>query len=308
MSKLPRRTLVLVVLVAVLALVLSVPTSQAATLTSGAYTYVVAGEETVFPYDPIVKKDGYLLPLDVFTALGISAADAQKRNLSLTRGDVTVSVTLGQPWVTLQDGAQVTVAPVPMRVSGRVFLPTQILAALSIDIQTDSSIITLRDLAPTAPTGAYTEKADYDAARAKTTLSGMVKSTEGTFLDIDITYLTPALAASPHLLSDVGTRSRLLHLLDTNTLLLVRVRNTVGTTRGLTFKPESIFIVDNKGMQYEYTGTLIDVKGSLATKLAPSVEKSGILVFQKVNDAPSISFYLYTNPGVLHNLLLPPTA
>jgi len=307
MSKISRRLVVLAVLVAVLALVFSVPTTQAATLTSGNYTYVVGGEETVFPFDPIVKKDGFLLPVDVFTSLGITVDNPQKKSMSITRDKVTVNVTLGQPWVTLQDGTQINVAPVPMRVSGRVFLPVQILAELSIDVQTDSSIITLRDLG-SALTGVsgYPDPTTFATAKQNATLTGVVKSTEGPYLNIDVTYLTPALAASPALVADAGTRSRLVRMLDTNTLLLVHLKNTYGGNRGLTFNPSTLYIFDNTGMQYEYAGTTIDVQGSISTKVAPTVDKYGILAFQKVSiNASSLSYYLDSNPGLLQTLTLP---
>ena len=79
-----------------LALVSTVPNrTEAANLTGGQYTYVINGDEVSFPFDPVVRKDGMLLPIEVFQQFGVNVAGAVSRNLELTKDEVDVQLTVG---------------------------------------------------------------------------------------------------------------------------------------------------------------------------------------------------------------------
>lgn len=63
---LTHRNIGLALAVALRVALLARPTG-AAPLTGGTTVYVIGGEEVTFTYDPISRKDGLLVPADVFT-------------------------------------------------------------------------------------------------------------------------------------------------------------------------------------------------------------------------------------------------
>lgn len=304
-SKWGKRILILVLLGAV-AVIPVAGGGSAATVTSGSFTYLINGEETSFPFDPVVKKDGYLLPVDVFQALGIRIQGPNNsKQVVLTRGNVSVTANLGQPLATLDNGSVIALTPMPARISGRPFLPVQILAEFGIDVQTDTSILQLRDLgASLNGITPVTDAGPYNNQKAQTSVLCSVKGVENFYIQTEFTVLTPTLAASPLTITDFGLRSRLLKYLDSNTVVLVHLTNT--STRGVTFDPTKIYLVDANGVQYEYSGTELDLQGSILTKTAPNAQKWGVMLFPKITGSPtSLTFYADANPQIVGSISLP---
>lgn len=262
--------------------------SSAANLTSGTYTYVIGGEEVTYAIDPINRKDGLLLPAEVFSAFKIQVDGLLKREFTLTRDGVTVKSSLGSSYVDVGGDTEMLTTS-PLRLNGRVFLPADLLKYFAVEYVLDGTYVSFRDLAADMPevTGAgYTE---WNEMRMYRHFAVSVRADTGIFLNSEFTLLSPGMLTASHLQVDYATRVKLYNLQKTNTLFLVKLSNEHIRSGGL--PAASIYLVDSGRRQYEVAQILDLGEGMLNAKLAPGADRSGILVYPKVKSAGTLTIY-----------------
>ena len=288
-----RKPLAALAVLAVTAALLVGP-SQAAPLTGGNTTYVINGEEVTFQFDPLSRKDGLLLPMDVFQKFGIAVEGGTSRNPVLRKGDRKITLSLGAANATVGDETAL-IAPAPLRLNGRLFASADLLSQFGIEYSQDGAYFTLRDLAEGVE---LSPSADYVSAHRQNTVGVSLKADIAIYMVGELTLLTPELVASPEFSSNFALRLQMLHLLQTNTLIQIKMRND--DTRAAVVAPAGFFLVDDLRNQYDFTGTVVDIKGRWETKLAPQGEKVAVFVFPKVSrDASTLSVYYEPNQAVV---------
>jgi hypothetical protein len=273
--------------------------ATAAPLTGGNFTYLVGGEEVTFTFDPVSRRDGLLLPLEVFQRFQISVEGGTGRNPVLSRQGVRIQLSLGST-VAVVDGREKQMAPAPLRLNGRLFLPAGLLPEFGIDYVLDGTYLSLRDLADGVD---LSSRVAYDQEKARHNFTVNLRSDQPpTLMTGEFTLLNRDLVVSPSFHPSFGLRVRLLRLLETHTLIQVRLRNDVNDAdrvfRSLGWAPQSLFLVDDQRNQYDFTGEVIEVNGLVTTRIAPRAEKSSVLVFPKLqSDWQFIRVFYDPNSG-----------
>lgn len=300
LRKLPARYLG--ALLVALLLVLAVGSTSAAPLTGGNTIYVINGEEATFTFDPITRKDGLLVPQDVYAALGLAVAQ-NDRLVTVSRGALQASLTLGAT-IGSVDGRIIALPPAAIKLSGRLFLPARLLEEFGYEVAADGTYLQVRDLTRGIALTSSLDKAGYDALRARRTVNSYVKTDDQkSNVGAEATFLTPEMVASTQFPATFRQRVQYLNLLQTNSLLLVRITNQTG--RSATVKPESIMLVDTvSGKQYDVEQVL-DYDGQIGQKIANGASKASILVYPRVAaEVATLAVFADTNPGTIGTLNL----
>lgn len=281
MAGMMKRVLALVATAAMLvALIALVPaSSSAANLTGGQTTYVIDGEEVTFAFDPIRLAGGTLLPLEVYQHFGIQVEGALAQNVSLKKADVTVRLALKTGLIQVENET-LSSAVAPMRLNGRLFVPADLLRYFGVEFTQDGSYALMRQYVPGMPTVMKIEESEYNSLLIGRRFEASIKADSGIFLYGNFTLLTPEMVSAEQFELAYGTRARLQNLLQTNTLILVDVRNTSAKTGAIA--PGTLFLVDNQHNQYDLVSMLDIGRGLLSNKLAPAASRAGVLVFPKV--------------------------
>lgn len=270
--------------------------SQAATLSGGTYTYVIDGEEVTFPYDPIVKKEGVLLPLEIFTHLGVSVNGALERTVTLSHGPVSAQVTLGRVAATVGGQTeQLSVAPV--RLNGRLFLPAEILEGFGLSFGQEGNYVTINKYVESMPALTNLPAAEWRVLRQSRGFTASVRADSGIYLEAEFSLLNPAMLADANLGVDYGTRSRLLGLMETNSLLLVDLSNR--SLKSGALQSAGLYLIDQYRTQYEVTAVVDIGEGMLSDKLAPAADRMGVLLLPKLVDGAGPIKLYYENNGVI---------
>lgn len=262
--------------------------SSAANLTSGTYTYVIGGEEVTYAIDPINRKDGLLLPAEVFSAFDIQVDGLMKREFTLTRDGVAVKASLGSPYIDVNGDAQsLTVGPI--RLNGRVFLPADLLKQFAVEYVLDGTYVSFRDLAAGNPALTGTGVTEWSALKTNRSFTITVRADTSIYLNAEFILLTPEMIAATSLEVDYSTRVKLQNLQKTNTLLLVDLSNQQYRSGGL--QTAGLYLVDHQRRQYEVTQVLDIGEGMLNAKLAPGADRMGVLIYPKVKPSGTITIY-----------------
>jgi hypothetical protein len=268
-------------------------TSSAANLTGGQYTYVLNGEEVTFPFDPVKLTNGLLIPVDVFQRFHVEVEHPLEHNVTLRRADVTATVTMGTPTFTL-NGEPATLESAPLRLNGRLFLPAGLLKHLGVEYSSEGTFVVLRDSGDGMPYVREVTQVDYDRMRGMSSFTASVKADSGIMLDGDFTLLNEDLLIASANGLDYGTRARLFTLLKTNTVVLVTLSNNAGKAGGVV--ENGFFVVDDQRNQYELESVVATSAGLITAKIAPSANRTGVLVFPRVSPkATALSLYYDPN-------------
>ncbi|HWI61088.1 MAG TPA: stalk domain-containing protein [Symbiobacteriaceae bacterium] len=275
------------------ALVAVVPSAtQAANLTGGNYTYLINGEEVTFMFDPVVRKDGLLLPTEVFQQFGIAVAGATTRTPSVSKDDLVVKLNLGSTQVDLA-GQVRTVATAPLRLNGRLFLPADLLKEFGIDFVQDGTMVIMRPLVEEMPKALTLTEAQWDAFTDNRGFRTNLKTDAGVFVMAEMILLNKDVINSTNM-GSYGTRAKLLSMLETNTLILVQVSNLSTRSGGL--QTAGAYLVDDLRRQYDNPQVIDIGQGLLTAKLSPGADRMGVMAFPKVADnAKSVSMFFDTN-------------
>lgn len=270
-------------------------TSSAANLTGGTYTYVINGEETTFPFDPLVRQGGVLLPAEVYQQFGITIDGALTRNITLKKDDqVTASLTLGSTTVTV-NGNAATVATAPLRLNGRLFLPGDLLKEFGVEFSSDGNYVVMRNLADGQANIQQNSESEFSGLKIGKSFTASVKADSGIFLSGDFTLLTPSIVGSANLKVTYGTRARLQNLLQTNTLIMVKLSNSAFKSGA--FVTSGVMLVDDQRTQYDVLQVLDTGNGLLSNKIVPAGDRVGVLVFPKLANNASILTMYYDTQG-----------
>lgn len=268
--------------------------SSAANLTGGSYTYVVNGEEVSFPFDPILRKDGTLVPLEVFQQFGVNVDGALTRNITLTKASVTAKLVLGTTTITL-NGQPGAVSTAPMRLNGRLFIPGDLLKEFGVDFSQDSNFVIMRNLVEGQPTIKQLSDSDFQALKIGRNFTMSVKADSSIYMNGEMTLLTPDILSAQNLNLSYGTRSRLQSMIQTNTLILVKLSNS-SFKSGAMVTPGT-YLVDDQRSEYDLLSVLDLGQGLLSNKLAPAADRLGVLVFPKLSTNTSNVVVYYDNNG-----------
>jgi len=268
------------ILAAALLLVVTLSAAAlAAPLSGGNTIYVIDGEDRSFTFDPIVMREGILLPEEVLLYLGLKVTVAEdSKGLTVERGAVRAELRLGQTQATV-NGATLNLPPGPLRLIGKLFLPATLLEEFGFDIASEGSMLQIRDLAA-GITLANPPAAYADLWEQRTLRASVPTDDARPYLDLEVTYLTPELVSSERFAASFRQRVECLSLLKTNTLLLVRAANR--SSRSATLSPASLMLVDETtGQQYDVEQTLAH-NGLIHEKMAAGAVKSSVLVYPKL--------------------------
>lgn len=281
-----------------LTLVVSLPGSAgAANLTGGNYTYVINGEEETFAFDPVNRKDGLLLPAEVFQRFGVSVEGALTRTITLKKADVVATLTLGSTTFELQ-GQPEAVASAPLRLNGRLFLPADLLKHFGVEYSLDGTFVILRNYVGGDVASRELSDAEFNALKSARTFSASTRTDSSIYLTAEFTLLNEELLAAANLGISYGTRARLQGLLETNTLVMVKLSNTAFKAGALL--TSGLYLVDSQRNQYELVSTVDFGKGSITSKIAPGADRTGVLVFPKVaGNAGTLTLYYDSNGATL---------
>jgi len=299
MTKTMKRLMMVLGTVALLvALVASMTsTTLAANLTGGTYTYLINGEEETFTFDPVVRKDGLLLPFEVFQKMGIKLEGMTEKTVTATKDTVAAKVTIGSTIYDL-DGATKMLATMPLRLNGRVFLPMDLLKEFGIEAVQDGTMILMRPLVDKVPALEQLTDPQWSALRANRGFSNNAKSDSGIYLFCDFSLMNADIINAANLGTSYGTRARLHSLLQTNTLILVKASNIGSRAAGLA--STSLMLVDDKRNQYDVVSVENIGFGLLTSKLAPGTDRFGVLVYPKLPaNITSLSLYSDASLAVL---------
>lgn len=279
-----------------------VTTLSAASLSGGNTIYIIEGEDVSFTFDPIFRKDGTLLPVELFQALGLDVNRSGKTILVGRGGLAQADLTLGRTLAAV-DAKPTRLAPAPVSVVGRLFMPAAVLAELGYEVETDSGFVQVRDLAEglVIPSDLTTE--EYRRLEGRQSVSGTVRTDDGRpFLDLRLTYLNPEMVASPHLELSFRRRVEWLNLMQTNSLILARVTNQ--STRAATLSPQSLILVDQSGQQYDAQDTQ-PYQGLINQKVAVGATKSSLLIYPLLpHDLQEVQVFADTNGSLFGDLTL----
>jgi len=269
-------------------------TTAAANLTGGTYTYVIHGEEVSFTFDPVSRKDGLLLPLEVFQHLGITVNGALEKSFTMTKGGVTATLTVGATAIDVGGRAD-TVVTAPLRLNGRLFVPADLLKQFGVEFTQDGTFVVMRYYVDPIPSVTAHTTAQYAQLRAPRTVSANVKADSGVYLAADFTPLNSDLVASSALNVAPGMRIRLHGLLQTNTLVLVKLSNDSFKAGALA--AANLTLVDDSRVQYDLASVLDIGQGLVSAKLSPSADRMGVLIYPRLaTDVETLTLY-YDNNG-----------
>lgn len=269
--------------------------SSAATLSSGSYTFLVDGEEVMFPFDPVARKDGLLFPVEIFARFGVTAVEAPPKTVTLAKGsDAAVVLTVGSTAATI-NGKAAAVATMPLRLAGRLFLPADVLKEFGVETIQDGTTLLFRT-SPDNPAATTRSDADWSLLKSGRVINASVKSDSGVWLTAEFTFLTPDIVKTTNLGLSYGTRARLLSYLQTNTLILVKLSNYLSKAGALV--TAGLSLVDLSRNEYDLSGVLDIGSGLVNTRLAPGADRTGVLVFPKVQPGQTqVLLYYDTNGG-----------
>lgn len=286
-----RKLLALAASAALLVTVISVlpGDSTAANLTGGTYTYVVEGEEATFTVDPINRKDGLLLPAEVFPTFDITLEGALGRTVTLKKGEVTATVSLGTTFYQL-NGKNDTLPTAPLRLNGRLFLPADLLKPFGVEYALDSTYVTMRDLSAGQPALKGAGQTEWATMRQGKFFSLSTRADSNIYLEAEYTLLTPELISATYFDIAYATRVKLHQLQQTNTLVLVKLSNSTYMKSG-GLATNGLYLVDSQRRQVELAQVMEIGQGLLNTKLAPGADRMGVLVYPKVTAAGNLTLY-----------------
>jgi len=278
---------------------------SAANLTGGTYTYVINGDEATFPVDPVVRKDGVLLPVEVFQKFNITVEGALTRNVTLKRGTVTTRLTLGSTTIDV-NGRPETVASAPLRLNGRLFVPGDLMKQYGIDFSQDTNMVVLKDNADGAPPVKTLEGTDFAALKSGRIVSSTaVKADSNIYFNAEFTLLSADIVMAANWDITYATRIKLLNLLQTNSLVLAKVSNTSFKAGALV--TSGLYLVDSNRKQYDLASVQDVGEGMVNLKVAPGADRAGVLVFPKLTAAPGVvSIFYDTAAGVIGSFTTTP--
>lgn len=295
MQNLGKKSLVLLSTGALLAAIaVAVPsTSSAANLTSGSSSYIINGQEETFTFDPIQRKNGTLLPIEVFQRFGVQVDGATGNLIKLTKGSTQVNLTLGRT-ASILNGLPSSVSVEPVRLSGRLFLPSELLREFGVEFSLESGYVFLREFVVGQPTVKVTDQAEYDRLLNKLTYNPQVKLDSGQYASSSFTLLNKDLLQMDKLPISAGARARLQGLIETNTLVLVNLQNYA--TKTGSFQSSGLYMIDANRNQYDVQEVIDIGQGLVTDKLAPGADRMGVLVFPLLKPNPGlVKLYLDAN-------------
>ncbi|MGE5676151.1 MAG: stalk domain-containing protein [Mycobacterium leprae] len=270
--------------------------SQAANLTGGQYTYVINGEESTFPFDPIIRKDGLLLPAEVFQRVGIQVAGLTTKQITMTKDTVTEVVNVGTTAGTL-NGVADNVATAPLRLNGRVFLPASVLADFGVDVTQDGTFVIIRNYTDGLQKATTLSDADWSNKSGAKSFTASLKADSNIYLSGTFTFLTPDLINTTNIGLNYGARARLLSLIQSNSLVLVHLSNTAFKSGALT---TGLYLVDGNRNEYDLIQAFDAGQGLVTSKLAPGADRIGVLVFPKIQNLnTTLTLYYDANNGTV---------
>ncbi|HLO04206.1 MAG TPA: stalk domain-containing protein [Symbiobacteriaceae bacterium] len=299
MQNLGKKSLVLLSTGALLAAIaVAVPSSSsAANLSSGSTAYVVNGQEETFTFDPIQRKNGTLVPLELFQRFGVEIAGATGNLIKLTEGSTQINLTLGRT-ATVVNGLPGSVTVEPVRLSGRLFLPAELLREFGVEFSQESGYVFLREFVSGQPTVKVTDQAEFDRLKNSRTFNPSVKLDSGQYAQAQFTLLNKDLLQMDKLPVSLGARARLQGLIETNTLVLANLQNYAAKSGA--FQTTGLYMIDNNRNQYDVQEVIDLGEGLLSSKLAPGADRMGVLVFPLIKPNPgNIKLYLDANAGDL---------
>lgn len=277
--------------------------TTAANLTGGQYTYIINGEEVAFTFDPVIRKEGVLLPTEVFAHFGIRTEGAVTRNIVLMKDEQSVKVTLGSNLADVQ-GNMLTMGTSPLRLNGRLFLPADLLREFGIEYGQDGNLIVLRTYVGAMLKTRELSQTEWHSLKARNLIMGSIKLDSGLNAPVELTLLTEDMINTTNIGLSYGERARLLSMLQTNTLVMVLLSNYSTKAGGMT--TSGTWLVDDQRRQYD-VGSVMDIgHGLISGKLAPGADRVGVLVFPKVSPKAQFVQVYYEpsglNLGAFHNL------
>lgn len=275
-------------------------TTTAANLSGGTYTYLINGEEVTFMFDPVVRKEGLLLPTEVFQTFGIAIDGATTKTPSVSKDGLIGKMTLGSNQIDL-GGRLVTLVTAPLRLNGRLFLPADLLKEFGIDFVQDGTMIVMRPLVEKMPPAETMTPAEWNALKSLRGFTANIKADTNVYMTTDFTLLNEKMINTTNIGISYGIRAKLNAMLQTNTLMLVRVSNYSGKAGAM--QTAGTFLVDDLRTQYDVTQVMDIGQGLLTAKVAPGADRWGVLVFPKVPDSVvSLALYYDAHASVLGNL------
>ncbi len=294
-----------------LAVTAAVPVAAGA-LTLGNYTYLFRGRDVDLPVDILTVEGTYLVPEELLAVLGL-VPQTEGDDIHLRRGPVQMTLRPGAESARV-DGQPRRLKTPALRISGRLFVPAELLPDLAFDMTVDGKFVLIRDYAagaaPDAAAGdtaaaagdadiAVDTRASGDPAFAEAwathTLQNTVRGDGGTYGQASITVLTPRLLADPRLDLPWGTRMRLQSMLAGRTLLLITLRNT--SLRPLSLDPGKLLLTGSQGHQSDYLNTEIAVDGTVTATLAPGAAHTSVLAYDQATGP--LTLYYEGNNAVL---------
>lgn len=278
-----RKRWLIVGLVLLVVLALTAPAS-AGIMTTGSYTYMLRGNQIDYAVDILPVKGGYLVPPDVLESFQLTPT-VTGENIVLKRGPVRVELRLGSD-IARVDGRQLVTKAAPSYISGRLFLPAEVLPELGISMEVDGRVVLLTDHVK-AITELGSGSPNFQAAWNGHSTQGSLRL-DGQYAYGTFTVLTKDLLSDPGLQISWGVRQRLLDLLETRTLVYVHLRNT--GIKAISLDPAKMILVDPNGQQYDYLKLEVPVEGTVSAPVAPGAHRASVLAFPKV-EADYVSLY-----------------
>lgn len=272
-----KRWLLALLLTALLAAI-AVPVASAGVLTSASYTYLFKGREVEMSVDILTVQGATMAPEELLNVFGLKPV-VDGDAIRLERGPVTIAMALGSDVAKVNGKAQLMKTG-PMRASGRLFIPAEVLPELGISLTVDGKFVLLADYM-----ASYTGVGGFDLKGY--TLDATVRDGVN-LMGLRIIALSPENLDNPDLAIPWGTRLKLRALLETRTLLLVTLKNQ--SLKAITFDPAKMMLIGEGGRQFDYLKQEIAVDGTVTGSVAPGAVRTSVLAYTKVEGA---TFDLY---------------
>ncbi|HWI50537.1 MAG TPA: copper amine oxidase N-terminal domain-containing protein [Symbiobacteriaceae bacterium] len=269
-------------------------TTTAANLTGGQYTYLIDGEEVTFTFDPISRKDGLLLPIEVFQKFNINIEGALTRTITLSRDGVSAKITVGATAFEL-NGLPRSLTTAPLRLNGRVFLPADLLKEFGVDFSQDGNYVSLRNFTDRTFRVDQLTDSEWNSLKGFRGFTSMLKADSGVNMYGEYYLLNEQMVTAANLNITYGNRARLLGLLESNTLVLVKVSNLSNKAGGVV--TAGMALIDNQRNQYDVQSVVDIGYGLLTSKLAPAGDRYGVLAFPKLPANVVNAILYYDNNG-----------
>lgn len=276
----------LVPLVLTLLLAAAWPT-YASVLTSNNYTYLLRGQELNVPVDILIQRGAPVVPPELLNRFGLTLKEESGRIL-MERGPVTAELRLGDP-TALIDGRSHALKTGPVRLSGRIFTPAEVLPHLGIQLEVDGKFVYLTDFGVGAPD--QQPLPDFAHRLGSRTLRAPIRDGSNTG-ELEVIFLTRELLLDPALPVNWGARMQLLSLIPDRTLLMVTLRNHA--VRSISLDPNRLPLIGASGRQYDYLRQEIAIDGQVTLPLAPGAVRTSVLVYPEV---PETAVTLYYDPS-----------